>query len=252
MKGKEILENINKYWVTPIVAIVGALLGVYFNYVTSHLESETIKIQNATAQLTSDINHAEFKNNLKIKMYGEVKDAITKKDEKLHNAVLILINELLADDPDFKDQLITILLASPNVEESIRNKQEDIERKSEVFHKEEIKEVSNEIKIDIFYLEDIIEESEPRAMKVQNALEEALPNKFKIRVRRLPRSINAKSGYRISANEIRYESDEKDIANEVLAVINAKHIFELETPRMKEINPVNETPNYISVFVRNM
>ena len=88
-------------------------------------------------------------------------------------------------------------------------------------------------------------------MKIKLALEQAQPT-YKVRLRKLPRNINAKSGYRISANEIRYEANEKEVAEEILRIIQEKQVFEFEQPRLKQIRPSKPTPNYISVFVRNM
>ena len=147
-------------------------------------------------------------NNLKIQMYGEVKEAISQDDEKLQNAVLLLVNEMLADDTLFREKLITILLASPNVDTSVKNTQKKIEEKTNKFVSEERTVSTDKFTIDIFYLEDIIEEAKPRAEEIMAALNEKLGEKFQIRLRRLPRNINAKSGYRISANEIRYEKEE--------------------------------------------
>ena len=55
----------------------------------------------------------EFRNELKIQMYSEVKEAISKNDEKLKSVVLLMVNEMLADASLFREKLITILLASP-------------------------------------------------------------------------------------------------------------------------------------------
>ena len=110
MKGKLFLENLNKYWATPAIAIVGGILGIYFSIISKGLESEAQRIEIIATQLESDIRQNEFKNDLKIQMYGEVKEAIASEDEKLQNAVLLLVNEMLADDSTFREQLITILL----------------------------------------------------------------------------------------------------------------------------------------------
>ena len=194
----------------------------------------------------------EFKNNLKIKMYGEVKEAITQDDEKLQNAVLLLVNEMLADDSIFKEQLITILLASPNIDESVKKNQNTYELKSEEFAIEEKQLNTGKFVIDVFYLEDIINEAKNNEQKIVNALQKELPDNYQIRLRLLPLNINAKSGYRISSNQIRFENDESETANKILTIIENEKIFELEQLQKKIINPKNKTPNYLSVFVRNM
>ncbi|MCU4174176.1 hypothetical protein [Carboxylicivirga sp. N1Y90] len=252
MRAKLFFENLNKYWATPMIAIIGGILGIYFTIIKDSLEADAQRIENVALKIESELKQQEFKNNLKIQMYGEVKDAITQNDEKLQNAVLLLVNEMLADDSLFREQLITILLTSPNVNESVRKNQEEIQTKAEVFIKEEKQISATNFFIDVFYLEDIISEAKPRAEIIVRKLTEELGNNYQVRLRRLPLNINAKSGYRISANEIRYEKDEAEIAEEVLELIQSENVFSIEQPRMKQIRPSKKTPNYLSIFVRNM
>jgi len=248
---KTFLENLNKYWATPIIAIVGGLLGLYFTVVKNSLEAEAQRIATSATKIETELKQREFNNNVKIQMYTEVKEAIVKEDKKLQNAVLLLVNEMLADDSVFREKLITILIASPNTDESVIKVQKEIENKALTFTKDEDQKLISKFTVDVFYLEDIIKESEPRAKKIYNSLKQEFPD-YQIRMRILPRSINAKIGYRISANEIRYESGEKEVADRILGLITAQKIFELEQPRKVVISPGNPTPNYISIFVRNM
>jgi len=252
MKATLFLENLNKYWVTPIIAIIGGILALYFTIIKDKMEADAQRIENVALKIESDLKQREFNNNLKIQMYSEVKDAITKNDEKLQNAVLLLVNEMLADDSLFREQLITILLASPNVNESVRRKQQDIQSKVEQFNNEERQISANDFIIDVFYTEDMINESKPRANKIVRLLNHELGNNYKVRLRILPMNINAKSGYRITANEIRYEDEETKLANKIHKLIMDNNIFEREQPRMKKIRPIKKTPNYLSIFVRNM
>lgn len=252
MQTKLFLENLNKYWVTPIIVIVGGIIGVYFTIVKDSLSADAQRIENAATKIETEIKQREFRNNLKIQMFGEVKEAITKDDKKLQNAVLLLVNEMLADDSLFREQLITVLLSSPNIDASVIKTQKEIQVKTDEFVKEQSRVVHNKFTIDIFYLEDVINESKPRAEKLERVLKEKLQGNYQIRVRMLPRAINAKTGYRITANEIRYEEEEYKTALTISEIIAVEHIFELEKPRLKEINPSTQTPNYISIFVRNM
>lgn len=248
---KLFLENLNKYWATPTIAIVGGLLGLYFTVVKNSLETEAQKIANSATKIETELKQREFNNNVKIQMYTEVKEAIVKEDKKLQTAVLLMVNEMLADDSIFREKLITILIASPNTDESVIKAQKETESKTLAFTKAEGQKQSGKFSIDVFYLEDIINESEPRAKKIYNTLRQEFPD-YQVRFRILPRTINAKSGYRISANEIRYESSEKEVAERILAIIKAQKIFEMEQPRKTIISPGNPTPNYLSIFVRNM
>ena len=74
---KDFLENLNKYWATPMIAIVGGLLGVYFSVVKNSLETEAAKLQNTATEISTELKQREFYNDLKIQMYSEVKEAIS-------------------------------------------------------------------------------------------------------------------------------------------------------------------------------
>ncbi|MDO9254737.1 MAG: hypothetical protein Q7U54_04425 [Bacteroidales bacterium] len=248
---KTFLENLNKYWATPIIAIVGGLLGLYFTVVKNNLEADASRIAASATKIETELKQREFNNNVKLQMYTEVKEAIIKEDKKLQTAVLLLVNEMLADDSLFREKLITILIASPNTDESVIKVQKDIETKTITFTKDEKQKQSSTFTIDVFYLEDIISESEPRAKKIYSSLKQEFPD-YLVRMRRLPRSINAKNGYRISANEIRFEPGEQEVADKILSVIRTQRIFEKEQPRKMVVSPGNPSPNYLSIFVRNM
>lgn len=245
------LEDVNKLLVAPLLLIIGGILAFYFTTVKNSLETKAIRLENAASVIETELKEKGFYNNLKIQMYIEVKEAIMKEDVKLQKAVLLLLNELLANDSLFREQLITVLLASPSVDKSVKKEQQNIDLKTGIFLKEENAILTKDFAIDVFYLEDIINESEPRAQLVVNALSNKYPN-YQIRLRKLPININAKSSYRISENQIRYEKDEMSIAKEVLQLIKDKNIFQNEQPALVEIRPLKPTPKYLSVYVRNL
>jgi hypothetical protein len=107
--------------------------------------------------------------------------------------------------------------------------------------------ISDRFTIDVFYLETIEREAEPRAQQIVSILQQKYPQ-YQIRKRKLPRNINAQPGYRVSGNEIRFEIDEGQIAVEIKALIDG--VFPREKPILHKIT--YSTPHYISVFVRNM
>jgi hypothetical protein len=239
---KQFLENLNKYWVTPAVAIVGALLGIYFTIVKESLDASATRIE-------TQLKEREFNNALKFQMYSEVKDAILKKDAKVQGAVLLIVNEMLASDSTFRDKLITLMLASPNIDTSVVKQQKEIDNKAEQFKLEEEQVKGDQFTIDVFYLEDIAREAEPRAERIVTLLKERYTS-YQIRKRKLPRNINAQTGYRISANEIRYDPEEENLAAEIKTYIQSKGVFQLEQPMLRKTT--RHTPKYLSIFVRNM
>jgi hypothetical protein len=92
---KQFLENLNKYWATPVVAIVGGALGIYFTILNGNLEASAKRIE-------TELKQREFDNSLKLQMYGEVKEAILKQDAKVQSAVLLIVNEMLSADSLFR------------------------------------------------------------------------------------------------------------------------------------------------------
>jgi len=246
---KNVIDHYNKYWIGPTVIAVGSILGLYFSSIKQNLENKALNLSNTATRIETELKEREFSNTLKIQMYTEVKDAIAKHDRKLQNAVLLIVNEMLADDSVFRDKLVTILLSSPNTDDSVRVEQQKIEDKTTKFKTEEKQIVENRFTIDVFYLEDVKKEAQPRADKIVAILSQRFGD-FQIRKRVLPRTINARSGYRISQNEIRYEAEEEPIAREVLNIIRDNNVFQLEQPKMRLIT--GKTPKYISVYIRNM
>ncbi len=246
---KKYLESFNKYWVAPTIAIVGTLLGLYFSTIKQNLENQSIKISNTAESIESELKQKEFNNSLKLQMYNEVKDAILKKDTSLQKAVMLIVNEMLADDSIFRDKLLTLLLASPNTVNSLRTEQRKNDTITRYFRMEESQISASKFTIDIFYLDDIKTEAKPRAEKIKSILSAKYPD-YNVRVRLLPRNINARNGYRISGNEIRYEENEKDIANQALKLIEQNKIFSAEQPKLQLSH--QNSPKYISIFVRNM
>lgn len=249
----DLLEQANRLLVAPLLALVGGMLGLYYTVVKDRLEAQGRAIENTAKVIETELSVREFENNLKVQMYGEVKNAIADDNPKLQKAVLLLVNEMLADPRDtaFREKLITVLLASPQVGASVREAQDSIESVAAVFQSDEARRDSANLTLDIFYTDDLLAESRPRAQGFAKAWSLRRPRDV-VRVRLLPRLINARAGYRISANEIRYESDEAAVAREILALARSSGLFPREMPRPREIHPAHPTPNYVTLFIRNM
>lgn len=239
---KSFLEKVNSKWVTPFFAIIAIIYGFIFKVNSDQLDQNEKKLKSLQTQMDNELRVKEFDNNLKMTIYKEVKDAIAQKDTALQNATLIVINEMLRDDTVFREKLKTVLFATSNSKKLIATQQ-----KLDQFTVENSTQVAG-FRIDVFYLDDIPGEAKPRADKVVSLLQEKYP-KYTIRLRLLPKEVNAQSGYRIDANQIRYEKSESQIANEVIKLISVEKIFTHETPALKVIS--YKTPNYISIFVRN-
>jgi hypothetical protein len=252
--------------VRNLILIIIGLLTAWNTYVSNatnnKLDAESKKLENL-------IKQKEFENELRFKIFDEVKTAISQKDSFLQEAVKVMIEAVLVEDSDFQERMRTVLLASRYTVASVKN---DIQKsdnfrktqdtiyqnlltlnKANVNHGDDNnpKAISSARKyiIDVFYLEDLIQESKIRAEKVAGLLNENYPD-FKVNLRLLPRTINASPNFRIESNQIRFDGSEKDIAAKIKQQIDLKKIFCLEPPELHQIK--KETPNYISIFVRNM
>ncbi len=241
---KSFLEKLNSKWVTPLFAILAIVYGFIFKINSDQIDQNTKNLKNLQTQIDNELRKKEFENNLKLTIYKEVKDAIEARDSSLQKATLIVVNEMLKEDTLFREKLKTVLFSSTNSKKLIA-----VQQKIDQFSVEQTAAPLNGFKIDVFYLDDIISEAKPRAEQIVSLLHVKYPN-YIIRPRLLPKEINAQSGYRIDANQIRFESSERQIANAILKVISEEGIFRKEQPQM--IMTSYSTPNYISIFVRNM
>ena len=65
----------------------------------------------------------------------------------------------------------------------------------------------------------------------------------------LPQSINLQPAYKISANEIRYSSENENEAKRIKGILDMKKTLPLEPVRLRQ---VNQSSNVIKVYIRNM
>lgn len=242
---KSFLEKLNSKWVTPLFAIIAIVYGFIFKLTSDRVDQNAKNLKNLQTQMDTELRQKEFDNNLKLTIYGEVKEAIEKKeDSALQKATLIVVNEMLKEDTLFREKLKTVLFSSANSRKLIA-----VQQKIDQFSVEQKSTAVGGYKIDVFYLDDIAGEALPRAKQIVALLKSKYP-RYVVRLRLLPREVNAQSGYRISANQIRYEAGESQLANAVLSAITENNIFRIEQPQLHLTT--YKTPNYISVFVRNM
>ena len=242
-KSKSFLEKLNSEWVTPLFAIVAIIYGFIFKVNSDKLDQNTRTLANLQTQVNTELRQKEFDNNLKLTIYKEVKDAIENKDSAIQNATLIVVNEMLKDDTLFREKLKTVLFASSNSGKLIATQQ-----KIDQFTAEQKSTPDDGFRIDVFYLDDNLGQLKNKAEQVVALLKNINP-KYVIRLRLLPKEINAQSGYRVFTNQIRYESKESQIANAVFNAIVENKILKSEQFQLHITS--YPTLNYISIFVSN-
>jgi hypothetical protein len=253
-----------------IILAVFAVLTAYNTFMTQWTQAKLDKAQKEldTAQskleiqsiaIDNFIKKKEFESNLKFKIYDEVKEAVIKKDKQLQDVVVIIVNEMLADDSTFKSKMNKLLLGSPYTDASVKTdiiktqiaETEFSRMKASMAMMDSTGMHSRRLTIDVFYLEDILQESVPRADKIVDELKKKYPAAL-VRKRLLPRSVNAQSGYLVSSNQIRFMNSQKVLAAEIQGLITEKKIFQLEQLQLHPVRGNTGSVNYIGIYVRNM
>lgn len=259
-------------WKNIILLVIGVFTA--WNTYTSNVTTNELKIK--ADKQEQALRQQEFDNQVRFKVFEEVKRAVDSKNRALQEAVIVIVDEMLASDTVFKEKMRTILLASHSVDNAVKSDVlavqafEDGESvplqrvpvSSETTGSRGPASVgsSNEetttaapaladtsLRIDVFYLEDLESEAEPLAQRVAGVLSERYKH---VRLRLLPTAVNARKGYRVDHNQLRYEDAELKVAQEVLRLVNGTGVFTNEDMVLREVS--NKTPNYISVFIRNL
>ncbi|MFM7851491.1 MAG: hypothetical protein ACKO96_06110 [Flammeovirgaceae bacterium] len=238
-----------------ILSAIAILLAIgTYNFSKTKAENEAALAElKVSAQKTQNrLDEINFNNELKFRLFTEVKEAVLKPDTNLQQAVKLLVTNMMPpEDSLFKRNLIYVLYTSPKstpqVKAAIRNDEQE-----EVKFRQEEKRLANVFTIDVFYLEDLEIESKPRAQEIVNLLASKYPkDKYWVRLRKLTRVNNLSRGFNIDRNQIRFESNEEGLATEINKAVTDAKIFQIEQLFLRK-NRVSITKDYLSIFVRNM
>jgi hypothetical protein len=243
-----------------LIAIATAALAFWNQKISENLDQQLQKAQinnekldALSTQVNIDITQKKFSNEQFLLLNREVRESLsTEADCDQHLLLAMLVDKMLADDIALRDSIRNIIKKrkpSCSAAAYIINE----ERNEQQFKEMQLSTVQDKSKfrVDIFYLEDLKSEAKPRAEQVLELLKSLdTKSEYNIRLRLLPKSINSRSGYRIDQNQIRFDSEERLMADSIQSVIVNAGIFELEPPILRQLN--NRSPNYLSIFVRNM
>jgi hypothetical protein len=243
MKIIDIIDKLNNKWVTPIVAMITAIYGMVFGFYFNKINLQEKKLKQVETSLNTKLREKEFINNLRLTLYQEVKQSMKTQDTNQQKITLLLIDELLKEDTSFRDKLVTLVLSHTTSATLIKEQNEFM-----TFNENE-KQIQGRWNISVFWLEDIPEESKPRAEKIATLIKEKYPN-TNVNVRKLSKMINSKSGYRISQNLVRAEKSEYRFATDIINLVNRTNILENEKLILTNSN-TNSFQNF-SIFIRNM
>jgi hypothetical protein len=250
--------------ITKWISIPSALLALGAAITAWPLDKEIKQLQASSAKLEMDIKRTdaelraiESTRKLTLEIYQEVQKVLRseRKNSREEEAVRVLV-QALAEDPMRAKLLDAIALGASSP--SVRKQAET----SAAFYRDEygahaaapgpssaaaVQAMGSStskygsFNIDFFYCETPGGRSEPLARKALSLKDPTSTGRWRVRL--LPESVNAQAGYNIQENIIRYNSDEKGIAQTLLA--------ELKTKLQVQANAVEiayPTPNYVSVF----
>lgn len=262
----EISEKGIPSWLLKLRNIFLLIIGLlsawnaYYGSVTNHKLDEQSKI------LNQRLREAEFKNDLRFKIFDEVKNAISDKDSNYQEVVKVMIEEVLTEDSAFQEKMKAVLLSSRNTSQTIK---EDIHN-TENFHSEEqeLKKTIEEIeakltleesasekasgsmfanhRIDVFFIGDKNNSSAKYAEEIVTLLKQKCAG-ADIKIRLLPHSVNAKRDYRISNNQVRYDTGEDKKAQALKDIIDSAHILPAGIDELHKM-PM-KTSHYLSIYV---
>ena len=269
MTPKELIGT----YITPVLVLITAVFGFLNNQKAEQLSRKTSELDNAIKEIelkNKDIfdslllvekNHElrEFDREFKFKIYEDVKQAVIDGNEKVQFVTADFVSVMVQDEL-FRDALLNSLINARNTKESVKQvirqnlaneaeyqiQQKDLRQnlaKIEVLDSSTLitSPPPDKFRVDIFYLEETDNKHQSK-LKAQKLALKIDTNSYQVRVRVLPKLTNAKSGYSIRQNQIRYEKSEEKIANEINRVLGKGFLLNQIASSMD---------NYISVFVRD-
>lgn len=243
MKIVDIIDKLNNKWVTPIVAIITAIYGMVFGFYFNKMDLQEKKLKQVETSLNTRLREKEFINNLRLTLYQEVKQSMKTQDTNQQKITLLLIDELLKEDTSFRDKLVTLVLSHTKSPTLVKEQEEYM-----TFNEVE-QSIKGRWNISIFWLEDIPSESQPRAIKIADLIRKRYPT-INVKVRKLSKMVNSKSGYRISQNLVRAEQSESKLASDIMKLVNNSGI--LENEKLILTNSNTKSFQNFSIFIRNM
>jgi hypothetical protein len=248
--------------ITKWISIPSALVALGAAVMAWPLDREIKQLQASSARLEIDIKRTdaelrtiESSRKLTLEIYQEVQKVLRteKKNSREEEAVRVLV-QALAEDP-MRSKLLDAIALGANSPD-VRKKAET----SAAFYRDELPTYGaspnssaavqtigsspsryGSFNIDFFYCESSRQKYEPLALKAVSLKDSTSTGRWRVRL--LPESVNAQAGYNIHENVIRYNSDEKGIAQTLLADLRTK--LQVEATAMEIAYP---TPNYVSVF----
>ncbi len=250
-ENSTLAEVIHTRWLSPLVAGVSLVVSLVFSVKNQNLAERTKELENKQTELKTDILKKEFDNNLKMKIFEEVRRASsTSISLNEQNVVKTMVTDMLADFPLYRDNLLELLQKSAVIDTSIKQQTKKLLQEESKYQAEqqtiETPPATGKVRLDIFYVETADADTRGKANALKSLIDQKLPARYQTRVRMLPQSVNAQSGYRITGNQLRYEKEEEKYATEILNLPGVNNML-ASSLTLHQIQ--YNTPSYISLFI---
>lgn len=262
IEAKTIVDNASK-WVSLlslVIAVVAAFKALPLDSEIKSLQADSARLKLSLDKAKADLEQTEASRKLTMDLYKEVLAVLghKEKDPREEEAIRVLV-ESLADDP-FRWKLLQALAVgaqSPEVQKKADTSSTFYREEHVVTLATQAAQVAPELpatklaphadsrygafNVDAFYCETTKAKSLALATGVQTVKDAGATGRW--RVRMLPAEVNMQPGYSISTNLIRYNADEKPIAEALAADLRAKLGVQVQATEI-----AYPTPNYLSVF----
>lgn len=255
MDAEKVFSRINLL-LTAVAAAFALFISFKFSGIEKKLSVQASEIANNKAQLDLQQSQVKFERDFKLTLLQRLGEALQKekKDTLYCTIALAFVRDMLADDP-MKKSIMKVFANSPLIVPEIQNIIKLEVYKDETFKIDDdailaetklLTASSNDnILVDVFYVENQFD-------SINNINAKVIANKidamdgYKARVRQLPASVNLRSGYKVSSNEIRFDSDENELAQSLLENLKKASSITFQTRQSS-----SQTKNYLSVFIAN-
>ena len=245
--------------ITAILTVVAATSQIHLSNLDGDLKKQDILLKDQDAKIRASEEQRkqhESDAQLTFKLYEEVKSALLaeKNPEKQQLIALKLVEEM-ASEP-FKTRLITVIRdATPlagvkekastaaYVSESKALEVRPAEPPAKAVATANRASVWSNWDFDFFWCEDSGDKGKQEAYEALAIKDSGASGRW--RVRMLPNSINAQSGYGISGYQVRINPNERDVGNKLKSSLASASTSNRDYVIREVKNP---TPYYVSVF----
>ena len=244
--------------ITLAAAALAACLSGFMNLKYGPKLQALEAAQNRTNLLISeqslDQGGKKFDRDFKFSIIDRVFTAIGSGKQEQISVALAMVNTMLGDDPATQKELLKAIgntsgastadqvQAFANVEKIVRFDSAQVITMANVVAPTPVNKEDVKWRFDVFYGEGRQRSTQPMAEKLSMVLQQWSPGAV-ARIRPLPDVVNARPGYGLKQNEIRYDAGEVEKAKQLQAVLEKKGI------RMQLHESFSRTGGYISLFV---